>query len=164
MLMCVLKVSIDFDSSHLMYIKVWACTQPPRVLKKLPGLTCEDSMECTGLPEAVLSPAGSKVSFDKIRRMAKALILHDTFSFCKHLQDAEQPWDKAMQVQLCYEFKTFLLAGHETSAAMLTWTLFELSQSPEKLARVCLFPHFLTVELLACEDYIFMCAVLSRTF
>lgn len=41
-----------------------------------------------------------------------------------------------MQEQLCFEFKTFLLAGHETSAAMLTWTLYEVSQSPEKLERV----------------------------
>ena len=62
------------------------------------------------------------------------------------MQDAAEPWNDATQVQLCYEFKTFLLAGHETSAAMLTWTLFELSQSPQKLAKVknpsgCLRTH-----------------------
>ena len=28
--------------------------------------------------------------------------------------------------QMCDEIKTFLLAGHETSAAMLIWTMWEL--------------------------------------
>lgn len=40
-------------------------------------------------------------------------------------------------MQLCYEIKTFLLAGHETSAAMLCWTMYELSQSKEALEKVC---------------------------
>ena len=39
-------------------------------------------------------------------------------------------------MQLCYEVKTFLLAGHETSAAMLTWTLYQLTQHPDCLAKV----------------------------
>lgn len=36
--------------------------------------------------------------------------------------------DASVETQLCYELKTFLLAGHETSAAMLMWSVFELSQ------------------------------------
>jgi cytochrome P450 len=43
-------------------------------------------------------------------------------------------WGPAAEVQLCYEIKTFVLAGHETSAAMLTWSLFELSRNPVRLA------------------------------
>lgn len=37
--------------------------------------------------------------------------------------------DSSIETQLCYELKTFLLAGHETSAAMLMWSVFELSQN-----------------------------------
>jgi cytochrome P450 len=39
------------------------------------------------------------------------------------------------ETQLCYEIKTFLLAGHETSAAMLTWTLHELSVGEKGMMR-----------------------------
>lgn len=46
--------------------------------------------------------------------------------------DAEgKAWTSATTTHLCYELKTFLLAGHETSAAMLTWTLYQASMKPE---------------------------------
>ncbi|KAK9816800.1 hypothetical protein WJX72_005241 [[Myrmecia] bisecta] len=47
-----------------------------------------------------------------------------------------EAWSVGLETQLCYEIKTFLLAGHETSAAMLTWCLHELTQHPECLAKV----------------------------
>ena len=48
----------------------------------------------------------------------------------------EELHTKQTETQLCYEVKTFVLAGHETSASMLTWTLFELSRNPDYLQRV----------------------------
>ncbi|CAG9467343.1 unnamed protein product [Pedinophyceae sp. YPF-701] len=44
--------------------------------------------------------------------------------------------DSAAITQTCYELKTFLLAGHETSAAMLTWSTYELAAAPELRERV----------------------------
>ena len=35
--------------------------------------------------------------------------------------------------QLRDEIKSFILAGHETSASMLTWSLYEASRSPQIL-------------------------------
>lgn len=34
------------------------------------------------------------------------------------------------------QIKTFILAGHETSASMLTWALYELTQSKEYMGRI----------------------------
>lgn len=40
--------------------------------------------------------------------------------------------------QLRDDLMTMLIAGHETTAAVLTWTLFQLMQAPESLAKaVC---------------------------
>jgi len=52
------------------------------------------------------------------------------------IQETGETWNEALEAQLCYEIKTFLLAGHETSAAMLTWSCFELSQDPHILGQV----------------------------
>lgn len=35
-----------------------------------------------------------------------------------------------------FQIKTFILAGHETSASMLTWALYELTQNSEYTRRV----------------------------
>ncbi|KXZ46282.1 hypothetical protein GPECTOR_45g152 [Gonium pectorale] len=52
------------------------------------------------------------------------------------IEESGAKWDSALEQQLCYEVKTFLLAGHETSAAMLTWSTFELARNTEATSKV----------------------------
>eukprot|EP01041_Mallomonas_annulata_P012731 gene12731-26816_t len=47
----------------------------------------------------------------------------------------EEEWDQKFINQIRDEVKTFILAGHETSASMLTWTLYELTQNSEYMQR-----------------------------
>ena len=44
--------------------------------------------------------------------------------------------EEASSSQLRDDLMTMLIAGHETTAAVLTWTFYELSQNPELYARV----------------------------
>jgi len=52
------------------------------------------------------------------------------------LKVKNKEWSTELFEQMCYELKTFLLAGHETSASMLAWSLYELLRKPEYLAKV----------------------------
>jgi cytochrome P450 family 97 subfamily B polypeptide 3 len=44
--------------------------------------------------------------------------------------------EESTSVQLRDDLMTMLIAGHETTAAVLTWTFFELCQQPELMSRV----------------------------
>eukprot|EP00598_Pedospumella_elongata_P007499 CAMPEP_0184967488 /NCGR_PEP_ID=MMETSP1098-20130426/849_1 /TAXON_ID=89044 /ORGANISM="Spumella elongata, Strain CCAP 955/1" /LENGTH=438 /DNA_ID=CAMNT_0027488957 /DNA_START=237 /DNA_END=1553 /DNA_ORIENTATION=+ len=46
----------------------------------------------------------------------------------------EEEWCSSVVAQLRDEIKTFILAGHETSASMLAWSLYELSLDSNKAA------------------------------
>eukprot|EP00879_Flechtneria_rotunda_P019652 GHRR01020649.1.p1 GENE.GHRR01020649.1~~GHRR01020649.1.p1 ORF type:complete len:480 (+),score=98.10 GHRR01020649.1:247-1686(+) len=52
------------------------------------------------------------------------------------IETAGTKWNAAIEAQLCYEMKTFLLAGHETSAAMLMWSTYELCRHPQQREKV----------------------------
>lgn len=47
-----------------------------------------------------------------------------------------EPWSDTTARQISDEVKTMLFAGHDTSSAMLTWTLHALTQHPLCLARL----------------------------
>lgn len=47
-----------------------------------------------------------------------------------------EPWSDTTARQIADEVKTMLFAGHDTSSAMLTWTLHALTQHPLCLARL----------------------------
>ena len=47
-----------------------------------------------------------------------------------------EDWNAGAIKQIRDEVKTFVLAGHETSASMLTWSLYELVKNPQYLKMV----------------------------
>ncbi|HEY8379510.1 MAG TPA: cytochrome P450 [Nannocystis sp.] len=49
---------------------------------------------------------------------------------------AESGWDEAAERLVCDELRTMLFAGHDTSSAMLTWTLHALTRHPAALERL----------------------------
>lgn len=51
-------------------------------------------------------------------------------------ENGDTPPSRACVRQLRDEFKTFMLAGHETSGAMMTWTLFELMKEKNLIEKV----------------------------
>lgn len=55
---------------------------------------------------------------------------------CLRAQKSGTKWSAAIETQLCYEIKTFLLAGHETSAAMLMWSVYELGRNEQARQKV----------------------------
>ena len=79
---------------------------------------------CRPFPAAVLRPLAAPAS--------SAVCVHVAVG----VQESGEKWTVASEVQLCYEIKTFLLAGHETSSAMLCWTMYELSRNKAALEKV----------------------------
>lgn len=55
---------------------------------------------------------------------------------CLRAQKSGTKWSAVIETQLCYEIKTFLLAGHETSAAMLMWSVYELGRNEQARQKV----------------------------
>lgn len=49
---------------------------------------------------------------------------------------SDTEWGQDVIMQIRDEIKTFILAGHETSASMLAWSLYELSINPELAQKV----------------------------
>lgn len=52
------------------------------------------------------------------------------------LASEAEGWSETAARQISDELKTMLFAGHDTSSAMLTWTLHALTQHPQCLARL----------------------------
>jgi len=65
--------------------------------------------------------------------------------------DNSLPWNEDTIKQFRDEIKTFVLAGHETSASMLAWTLFELSLPEHQAMRDLVIAEAKTV-FAGCTD------------
>lgn len=52
------------------------------------------------------------------------------------LASLEEGWDEQAERLVCDELRTMLFAGHDTSSAMLTWTMHALTQHPRELERL----------------------------
>lgn len=52
------------------------------------------------------------------------------------LASLDDGWDDRAERLVCDELRTMLFAGHDTSSAMLTWTMHALTQHPHELQRL----------------------------
>lgn len=74
------------------------------------------------------------------------------------MQDRGERITPTVEEQLCFEIKTILLAGHETSAAMLTWSLLELTRHPDCLQKVS-YTCMLGCDMLSWDTMLLCCMV-----
>jgi cytochrome P450 len=68
----------------------------------------------------------------------KVLQVYETATNTDNKSEANShpPLPESIVRQLRDEMKTFMLAGHETSAAAMTWTLYEVLQQPDVLTSI----------------------------
>lgn len=69
-------------------------------------------------------------------------------------------WSEATVLQLRDEFKSFILAGHETSASMMTWCVYQLAMNPDALSKVR--QSFISLSLYILSTYnVYLCIYVS---
>ncbi len=68
-------------------------------------------------------------------------------------EGTEVPWTPATATLVSDELKTMLFAGHDTSSAMLTWTLHALTRHPDTLAELRAAADLAFVDPASMPDY-----------
>lgn len=111
----------------------------------IPRLHASNKYFVSGIFLKTSIPTPKNLQFRKTKKIIDDLmndLLHPSQHYDNHLTPAlksfrHQPEDdESVKLRHLNEAKHFILAGHETTATALTWTLYLLSKHPEILQRV----------------------------
>jgi cytochrome P450 len=116
------------------FIPYWNLPFAPSYISSLREFHSNMDLLNTVLDELIMKAMDTQVLMDEDEIQNQDFSSMENPSLLRFLVDMRG--EEASNKQLRDDLMTMLIAGHETTAAVLTWTFYELSQQPELLKRV----------------------------
>lgn len=124
----------ETEARSMSFIPYWNLPFAPSYISSLREFHSNMDLLNTVLDELIMKAMDTQVLMDEDEIQNQDFSSMENPSLLRFLVDIRG--EEASNKQLRDDLMTMLIAGHETTAAVLTWTFYELSQQPELLKRV----------------------------
>ena len=130
----VYRALLEAEYRSTCFIPYWKIPFAKHFMKKLQDFQKNIDLLNSVLDDLISKALESREAQDLVELETKDYSKMENPSLLRFLVDMRG--EESTSVQLRDDLMTMLIAGHETTAAVLTWTFFELCQQPELMSRV----------------------------